>query len=120
MDQSLGYGELGDVFLGQKQADSGGKRYVGPTVHRHFDRLRFLWPHARYIHLVRDPRDVARSVFQKGWSGNLYQAAEFWIQAEESWDSLLTHLLDDQSMEVHYEELVTRTERTLSDICRFI
>ena len=79
-------------FLRQKQAASGGKPHVGATVHRHFERLRFLWPDARYIHLVRDPRDVARSVVQKGWAGNIYQASEFWIQAENCWDSLVPHL----------------------------
>ena len=84
---SLGYRALVNDFLRQKQAASGGKPHVGATIHRNFDRLRFLWPDARYIHLVRDPRDVARSVVQKGWAGNIYQASEFWIQAESCWDS---------------------------------
>lgn len=120
VNRSLGYHELVNDFLRQKQAASGEKKYIGATVHRHFDRLRFLWPSARYIHLVRDPRDVARSVAQKGWAGNVYQAAESWIQAEDCWDSLVTHLSPDQAIELHYEDLVTQTEPELSRICRFI
>jgi Sulfotransferase family len=120
VNRSLGYRELVNDFLRQKQATSGGKKYVGATVHRHFDRLRFLWPRARYVHLVRDPRDVARSVLQKGWAGNVYEAAGRWIQAEDWWDSLVTHLSPDQAIELHYEDLVTRTEAELSRICRFI
>jgi hypothetical protein len=120
VDPSLDYRELMNDFLRQKQAVSGGKRYVGATVHVHFDRLRFLWPHARYVHLVRDPRDVARSVLQKGWAGNIYQASGFWIEAEDCWDSLATHLSSDQAIELHYEDLVTQTEAELSRICKFI
>jgi hypothetical protein len=117
---SLGYQEQVYDFLRQKKATSGGKKYAGATVHVHFDRLRFLWPNARYVHLVRDPRDVARSVLQKGWAGNIYQASGFWIQAEDCWDSLAVHLSTDQFIELHYEDLVTQTESELSRICQFI
>lgn len=119
-DPSLNYPDLVEDFLRQKQEASGGKRHVGATVHRNFDRLRFLWPDARYIHLVRDPRDVARSVVQKGWAGNVYQASEFWIRAESCWDSLVPHLTGEQAIEIHYEDLVLRTESVLTDICRFV
>jgi sulfotransferase family protein len=120
IDRSLDYRALVSDFLRQKQAASGGKPQVGATVHRNFDRLRFLWPDARYIHLVRDPRDVARSVVQKGWAGNVYQASEFWVAAESCWDSLVDHLASDQAIEIRYEDLVTRTEAVLTDICRFV
>jgi hypothetical protein len=120
IEPSLGYRELVEDFLRQKQAASGGKPHVGATIHRNFDRLRFLWPDARYIHLVRDPRDVARSVVQKGWAGNVYQAAEFWIFAENCWDSLAPRLSSDQAIEIHYEDLVLHTHRVLCEICRFV
>jgi hypothetical protein len=120
INRSLSYRELVADFLRQKQIASGGKPYVGATIHRNFDRLRFLWPNARYIHLLRDPRDVARSVVQKGWAGNVYQASELWIQAESCWDSLATYLTSDQAIEVHYEDLVTRPEPVLTEICRFV
>jgi Sulfotransferase family len=120
VDASLDYRGLVNDFLRQKQAAGGGKQHVGATVHRRFERLRFLWPDARYIHLLRDPRDVARSVVQKGWAGSLYQAAEFWIDAERSWDALLPHLEPGRSIEVRYEELVAAPERELTRICAFI
>jgi hypothetical protein len=120
VNPSLGYHEQVNDFLRQKQAMSGGKKYVGATVHVHFDRLRSLWPQARYVHLVRDPRDVARSVLQKGWAGNIYQASGVWIQAEDCWDSLVTHLSHDQAIELHYENLIAQTEAELSRICKFI
>lgn len=120
IDRSLDYRSLVTDFLRQKQAASGGKPRVGATVHRDFDRLRFIWPDARYIHLVRDPRDVSRSVVQKGWAGNVYQGSEYWIQAERCWDSLVPRLTSGQWTEIHYEDLVLRTEAVLTDICRFV
>ena len=120
IDRSLDYRQLVNDFLRQKQAASGGKPRVGATVHRNFDRLRFIWPDARYIHLVRDPRDVSRSVVQKGWAGNIYQASEFWIQAENCWDSLVPQLSSGQMTEIHYEDLVMRTEAVLTEICQFV
>jgi hypothetical protein len=120
VDPSLSYLELVNDFLRQKWVASGAKAHVGATVHRKFERLRFLWPAARYIHLVRDPRDVARSVVQKGWAGNVYHGAEFWLDAERSWDALVPHLAEDRAIEVHYEDLITEPERTLTAICRFI
>ncbi|HXD70167.1 MAG TPA: sulfotransferase [Gaiellales bacterium] len=120
VDPRLDYLSLVHDFLDQKQAAGGGKEHVGATVHRCFERLRFLWPDARYIHLLRDPRDVARSVVQKGWAGNLYQAAEFWIAAERSWDALRPHLEPGRSIEVRYEELVGAPERELARLCGFI
>ena len=120
VDPTLDYRALVSDFLRQKQAAGGGKENVGATVHRRFERLRFLWPDARYIHLLRDPRDVARSVVQKGWAGNLYQAAEFWIDAERSWDTLRPHLEPGRSIEVRYEELVAAPERELARLCAFI
>lgn len=121
VDRSLpGYPELVNDFLLQKKASSGAKPHVGATVHRNFDRLRFLWPDARYIHLVRDPRDVSRSVVQKGWAGNLYQAAEFWLNAEACWDVLVGHLPSDRYIEIHYEDLILRTREVLDEVCRFV
>jgi sulfotransferase family protein len=120
IDRSLDYRGLVNDFLRQKQAASGGKPRVGATVHRNFDRLRFIWPDARYIHLVRDPRDVSRSVVQQGWAGNVYQAAEYWIEAENCWDSLVPRLTSSQMTEIHYEDLVMHTEAVLTEICQFV
>ena len=120
VDPSLRYRELVNDFLRQKRAASGGKPLVGATIHRNFDRLRFLWPRAWYLHLVRDPRDVARSVVQKGWAGNVYHASDFWLDAERCWDALRPWIAEGQAIEVRYEELVEGTEEVLSSICRFL
>ncbi len=120
VDARLDYLALVNSFLRQKQEQSGWKPHVGATIHLHFHRLRYLWPEARYIHLLRDPRDVARSVMEKQWAGNLYMGARFWQEAEHCWDLLAGHLRSDQAIEVRYEDLVANPEAELTRICRFI
>ncbi len=120
IDASLGHRELMVDFLEQKRDASGGKPIIGATVHHHFDRLPFLWPNARYVHLLRDPRDVAPSVLQKGWAGNLYHATEWWIEAERCWDVLCARVDPKCRIEVRYEDLVTHPEHQLARVCAFI
>ena len=65
---------------------------VGASVHRHFDRLRHLFPGARYVHIVRDPRDVARSWIDFGWQGNGWACGRAWAELEALWDRVKTEI----------------------------
>lgn len=69
LDHTLTYPQLINSFLVQKR-DRDHKPIVGATVHRHFDKVLSIWPDARFIHIVRDGRDVARSCIGMGWAGN--------------------------------------------------
>ena len=71
IDPNLSYPELVNSFLEQLQRRTG-KPIVGALVHRHFDRLLRIWPDARFIHLIRDGRDVARSCIGMGWAGSVW------------------------------------------------
>lgn len=120
VDASLSYPELVDSFLVQKQEHSGGKPIVGGTVHQGFERLLHIWPDARFIHIFRDGRDVARSCISMGWDGNAYTAIDRWIAAEQSWDRLAARLDPRVHFEVRYEELIAEAERVLSEVCCFL
>jgi Sulfotransferase family len=113
------YPELVDHFLGdiQRRNDS---LLIGATVHRHFDRLVSLWPNARYLHIVRDGRDVARSRIGMGWAGNVWTASFVWARLEKQWDRVKRTLTPDQVMDVHYEALVAEPEATLRQVCDFL
>ena len=115
----LDYPALVRDFLRQFQ-ERHGKPIVGATVHTHFDRLPRIWPDARYIHLVRDGRDVARSIIAMGWAGNLWTAAERWVTAERLWDRLKPTLEPDHVFEIRYEELVADPQSQLIRTCEFI
>lgn len=119
IDKSLDYPHLVDSFLRQKR-DRDGKDLAGATVHHRFERIPFIWPDARFIYLVRDGRDVARSCIQMGWAGNCWTAVDRWIKAEQSWQSLSKKLPADRRIEVFYEDLIRSPEPTLARLCEFI
>jgi hypothetical protein len=119
LDPSLDYPQLVNSFLEQKRRRNK-KQLVGATVHTHFDRLLSVWPDARYIHIIRDGRDVARSCIRMGWSGNVWTGADRWIEAERIWTTLRKRLPESRYCEVRYEGLLEHPRETLGAICEFI
>lgn len=119
IDRSLTYPELVNDFLLQKKRRAQ-KPIAGATLHHHFQYLHHIWPNAKYIHILRDGRDVASSVVQMGWSGNLFKGAEMWITAETTWENLSVQLPPEQHLTVVFEKLVGHPEKVLNKICQFI
>lgn len=116
---ALSYPALVRDLLEQCRVRSGKPR-VGATVHYHFDRLLELWPDARFVHLVRDPRDVAQSTVKMGWAGNGFVGVERWLEAEALWLELEPRLPPGRAVSLRYEELVRDPRGTLTALCRFI
>ncbi len=119
IDPELTFSELVNSFLEQKRLREN-KSIVGATVHHHIDRIQHLWPEAKYIHLLRDGRDVARSCKLMGWAGNMYHAVERWIDAEQTWELLRGEIPADRQLEVRYEDLIVEPAQTLTTICDFL
>jgi hypothetical protein len=118
VDTGLDYPALMNSFLRQKR-DGDGKRLVGATVHHQFDRLLRIWPDAKFIHLLRDGRDVARSCMGMGWGGNMYTAVWSWVSAERQWAAFAPALPPGRRLEVRYEDLVRDPVAALAQVCRF-
>ena len=119
IDQSLDYPQLARSFLDQRRKQAG-KPIVGATVHTDFDQLPRIWPNARYIHIVRDGRDVARSAVKMGWAGHVWEGADRWIEAEQAWERFRGQLRDDQYTCLRFADLVRDPRGELMRICRFI
>ena len=103
INKGVDYPQLIDDFLRQKR-DRDGKPFVGAVVHHHFDRLLRIWPDARFIHLMRDGRDVGRSYIEMGWAGNMYTAVDGWILAEQLWSKLSQIVPEERRIDVRYED----------------
>ena len=76
-------------------------------------------PEARFVHLIRDGRDVALSVLKQPWGPQTIEAAA------EKWRSRVLRGRSQQPylgfyMEVKFEDLVLHTERELRRICEFV
>lgn len=69
LDNALNGRALLDSMLSQIHRRHRGRMTL--TVHRNAQKIVALFPAARFIHLLRDPRDVARSSIGMGWAGTL-------------------------------------------------
>jgi len=117
IDSSLSYQNLINSFIEQLSIN---KEFLALNIHRNFDRAGTMFPKAKFIHLLRDPRDVARSSIGMNWAGNVYYGVNHWIDTEESWDKLRTILDEEQYLEVRFEDLISNTKRALESVCQFI
>ena len=97
-----------------------GGSMVGATIHRHLHRIPLVWPKARYIHIVRDPRDVASSMVAMGWDGNVFTAIDRWIEVEESWARLRDRISPDDWIETRFEALIRSPSLEIAKLCRFM
>ena len=119
VDESLSFPDLVDRFLCQKAIDNH-KRVVGATVHFGFRHLPKLWPSARYLYLYRDGRDVANSLLRLGWAATPYDAAGWWLRAEEEWETLRRLIKHAACMEIRFENLIENPVEELTRICAFV
>jgi hypothetical protein len=93
---------------------------TGAVVHKDYEELPRIFPQAKYIHIIRDPRDVAYSVVKMGWASDVVTGVNRWFEAEKSWDILKQSLDSSMVLEVHFEELVDHPDKTLAMICDFL
>lgn len=106
---------LDDMII---QLDDGGVLCL--NVHRNFDLVRRYFPAAKFVHLLRDPRDVARSSVLMGWAGVTYYGVDHWIRAEQSWGRMVGSAQPASCFELKYEDLIADFRGHLESLCQFI
>jgi hypothetical protein len=119
VDRTRAFPDIAREFLVQRQRMDA-RELVGATVHNHFDELLRIWPDAKFIHLGRDPRDVARSCVEMGWNGNAWAAVEIWIRSEDAWQRIRKQVPADRLLEVEFEDLVADAEKALRRVTAFL
>jgi hypothetical protein len=107
---------LGD-FVRQFQARDP-QAVLTMNVHRHAERIAEVMPEARLIHLLRDPRDVARSSVGMGWAGVSYYGIDHWVRTERGWDEAA--ISTDRVLTLRFEDLMADIDARLSEVCDFI
>lgn len=89
-----------------------------PGYLKHMGLLKKLFPQARFLHIIRDPRDYALSV-SNAWGKSRLRAADRWRKtlstARED-----GNFIGDDYLEVFYESLLDSPEQTLTLICKFL
>lgn len=95
---------------------------------QHIPKLREIFPNARFVHIVRDVRDVAcsyreldrksiSSIYQPRLQSNCAAIAQEWQTNNES---ARRDLMGAEHTLVRYEDLVCRTEETINGIFGFL
>jgi hypothetical protein len=89
-----------------------------PTYTRHVAKIARTFPEARFVHIVRDVRDVAASSW-RAWGSNPYRTSQRWA------DAVLLPSSDARGadialMELRYEDLLTNPSMEIAKICEFI
>jgi Sulfotransferase family len=100
-----------------------GKKQWGDKTPRNVFEISWLakaFPHAKFVHIIRDGRDVAASVIKAGWVNNFIQAARYWQERVEAGMSVGSALSEERYYELRYEKLVTFPEETLKLLCHWL
>ena len=90
-----------------------------PTYNKHVSTLKKFLPNAKFIHIVRDVRDVCLSA-RKAWKSNLFQYAQVWYNDIKR---CLKHFKDLDSsdyIEILYEDLITEPAEVMKQCFSFI
>lgn len=89
-----------------------------PNYIQDINLLLQYYPTAKFIHIVRDPRDYALSV-NKAWKKNMMRATHRWVVGVSKIQQLPQEQ-NKQVMEVKYEALIENPQEILSAICEFL
>lgn len=106
--------------LGEGKARWGDKT---PYYVMHMPKLLEWFPDAQFVHLIRDGRDVALSLFGRQHDFHVYNtyfAAEYWESYVEKGHNLGSALPPDQYLELRYEDLLAQPEDAMRKLCAFL
>jgi hypothetical protein len=112
--ESKAFVDLVDRLKRHVLALAGKSIWAEKTPENIFTVGRFLrmFPGAKILHIVRDPRDVVLSLMARGLSSIM--AAEAWLTSVAAIQNYRSH---PSVLEIRYEDLVFETERILSEVC---
>lgn len=122
------YIEFMRYFMERVAEKQGKKRWAEQTPGHVFyvSLLSESFPDAKFIHMIRDGRDVAVSKRKLGWSGTRSgDTLKQLVYAAKSWEmSVKTGRkqgakLGERYMEILYEDLVNKTDDVLSRVSEF-
>lgn len=92
-----------------------------PSYVLHLPLLAAMFPEARFIHIIRDGRNVALSALDIEWGPNSVEdAALFWRGQVSRGRKEGARLGSERYREIRYEDLVTDPETVVRSLCPFV
>ena len=89
-----------------------------PGYINHIQLLKEICPDAKFIHIIRDPRDYCLSV-RNIWNKNIFRAAYVWNTVLKR-TSAIKENFDKDYIEIKYEELISDVEATVKKLSSFL
>ncbi|MFT4680542.1 MAG: hypothetical protein ACI9FU_000770 [Granulosicoccus sp.] len=84
----------------------------------HMPVLKEYWPAAKFIHVIRDPRDLVLSN-RKAWGRNIYRTAHRWNEKVAVALRDGAELSEDH-MHIQYEDLLDSPQETIGELLKFL
>ncbi len=92
-----------------------------PSYVTEIDVLNAMFPDARFVHIVRDGRDVALSVLRQAWgAGDFMTAVRHWADAVRCARKMLRMLPAGRWRELRFEDLVADPEPHVRRLTEFL
>jgi hypothetical protein len=120
-EEPFGCAEAARAFFGLCAAKADKPRWgdKSPSYRLRMRRIASALPEARFVHVIRDGRDVALSLMDVPWGpGTVAEAAEMWardIKRTRRQAKRVGHY-----MELRYEDLVAEPEERLREVAGFV
>lgn len=117
------YPELVRRFYAEWAYLKGANRWGGktPDYSIYTAELLELFPDAKFVHIIRDGRDVALSLFRLDWGAKSpIVAAKHWKERVEAACNFGRTLDDSQYLEIRYEHLVQFPEEIFENLIHFL
>ena len=111
-----------ELFCTYAEKHSVGSKMWGdktPMNTLYLDWIGTVFPHSKFIHIIRDGRDVASSYLKMERYDTILEAANRWINSIELAQSFGSKIKENY-MEIRYEDLVINTESEIQRICNFL
>lgn len=89
-------------------------------IHSELRRMYEMFPHSKFIHIIRDPRGVSYSLIQSGWARDCLAAAYLWRDYVSQINRGLAEIPAGNVYEIRYEDLCTGPQPALERLCRFL
>lgn len=92
-----------------------------PSNHENIDIIQSVFKEARFICLIRDPRDVVNSyIRKKDESDDPQFGVDEWLRSIEKFDEIKKKLAPDQHLQLRYEDLVSHPGEEFKRIFEFL
>jgi len=117
------------IVMGEVGRKQGVDRWVDstPTNVPHMLRIASDFPDAQFLHIIRDPRDIALSLEKRKWARPLpWDKDRALLAAGLYWEWIVRKgrkygaLLSSRYMELHYEDLVQKPRDILPRVGQFL